>query len=110
MGRGGEKTATPPPQKPLDVDRLVGKQPLVDAAATVSSTVRPSKAVEAMPTEELRKKALQYGHDATADRATLLRELVSLARVGVVRWMSTGIMLDQRSLRTTSSHYPNFEH
>ena len=82
MGRGGEKTATPPPQKHLDVDRLAGgKQTLVDAAATISSTVRPSKAMEAMPTEELRKKALQFGHDASADRATLLRELVSGAWV-----------------------------
>ncbi len=78
MGRGGEKTVTPPPQKTL-----------LDAASTISSTVRPSKAVEAMPTEVLRKKAVQYGIDTSADRATLLRELVS-ACVGWVNehvWM-----------------------
>lgn len=68
MGRGGEKTVTPPPHKPL-----------LDAASTISSsTVRPSKAVEALPTEVLRKKAVQYGIDTSADRATLLRELVSV--------------------------------
>ncbi len=66
MGRGGEKTVTPLPKKPL-----------LDAASTISSTVRPSKKVEAMPTEELRKKAVQYGIDTSADRETLLRELVS---------------------------------
>lgn len=66
MGRGGEKTVTP-----------LRKKTLLDAASTISGTVRPSKAVEALPTEELRKKAAQYGINTSVDRETLLRELVS---------------------------------
>jgi hypothetical protein len=82
MGRGGEKTVTPPPQKPL-----------LDAASTISSTIRPSKAVEALPTEVLHKKAVQYGIDTSADRATLLRELVSAGWWRVGGWMNEHVCM-----------------
>lgn len=60
MGRGGEKGASPQAAKKA-----------FDVATT--STQRPW---EALPTEELRKAAQRFGHDANADRATLLKELV----------------------------------
>lgn len=78
MGRGGEKTVTPPSKSFHAQGHSLTASDLsrADAASTISSSVRPSKSLEAMPTEELRKKALQYGHDASADRATLLQVLV----------------------------------
>ena len=70
MGRGGDKVASP------------------KAAATktfdVAATAKPW---ESLPTEELRKKAQQFGHDASADRETLLRELV---RRCAPTWMDRG--------------------
>lgn len=61
MGRGGEKGASP---------KAATKKAFTDVVSTAS------KPWEALPTEELRKKAQRFGHDANADRATLLKELV----------------------------------
>ena len=84
MGRGGEKVVTPTPQKPLAVEGQAlaapSKLTATEAAATISSN-RPSKTLETISTEVLRKKAQQFGHDATANREVLLKELV---RVHVV--------------------------
>ncbi len=66
MGRGGEiPTAAAPSRKAF-----------ADVAPTKQLQQQQRPAWEALPTEELRKKAQQFGHDATADRAALLRELV----------------------------------
>jgi hypothetical protein len=62
MGRGGEKGASPQAAKKVFAD--------------VHATTAAPKPWESLPTEELRKKAQQFGHDANADRATLLKELV----------------------------------
>lgn len=79
MGHGGEKIVTLPSQ-PLnaqDHSLRVSDLSRKDAVSTNSSSVKPTTFLEAMSTEELRKSAIQYGHDAYADRATLLQDLVS---------------------------------
>ena len=63
MGRGGDKAPA------------VVQKKAVDLAPASSSGL--SKKWESLPTEVLRKKAKQFGHDDSLDREALLRELVS---------------------------------
>ena len=82
MGRGGEKTLTPPPSKALEVDvqlATTGKHTQAqDERRSAATTSTSTKRFEELPTEVLRKKAAQFGHNANADRETLLKELVSV--------------------------------
>jgi hypothetical protein len=84
MGRGGEKIVVPS-SKFLHAkghSGVAGDVFLKDTTSTVSSSIRPSASLEGMPTEELRKAAMRYGHNASTDRAELLQELVSGERRG----------------------------
>lgn len=68
MGRGGDKAP------------VVGEKKAVDLAPA-----GPVKRWESLPTEVLRKKAKQFGHNDTLDREALLRELVSIVCVCLLR-------------------------
>lgn len=75
MGHGGEKFVTLPSQ-PLNAQGhslTVSDLSRKDAASTNSSSVKPTKFLEAMSTEELRISAMRYGYDTYAERATLLQ-------------------------------------
>ena len=65
MGRGGDKAVAPASKKNF-------------ASTTEAKRVSHlSNKWQSLPTEELRKKAKQFGHDDSLDREGLLRELVS---------------------------------
>ena len=87
MGRGGEKGASP----------KAVKKAFVDVAS------QQAKPWETLPTEELRKKAQRFGHDANADRATLLQELVRIIMHGGVHVVRVGVGdIDAKSQFITS--------
>lgn len=65
MGRGGDKAVVAKEAVHLKVE------------GGSKGRCRAIESIESLSTEELRKKAKQYGHDDSLDREALLRELVS---------------------------------